>query len=253
MLVKACAFALLLLGVPGPSAAAVGECSRQVLESTGCPTVTSTLNPTDVTLTGIDNPNLGGPSNVIPRATTPLDDCADPASTTCARPFIATITAPVTLADIASFRPDPAIDHMEPNGWTIAGLDTNFYATGGRQVIYGVLLGRSAVVRFTPVGWHWSYGDGAAARHPFAGDTWAAQGVREFDATGTSHVYREYGTYSIDLDVDLAAEYQFAGGSWVEIDGVITLPANQLVISVGDAKTVLVERECTSNPAAPGC
>lgn len=253
MLIRACAFALLLLGVPGPSATAVGECSRQLLESTGCPTVTSTLNPTDVTLTGINNSNVGDPSNVSPRGSITLDDCADPASTTCIRPYIATVTAPVTLADIASFRPDPAVDHSEPNGWTIAGLDTNFYATGGRQIIYGALLGQPTAVRFTPVGWHWSYGDGAAARHPFAGGTWAAQGVREFDPTSTSHVYGSYGTYSIDLEVDLAAEYQFAGGSWVEIDGVITLSANRLVITVGDARTVLVERECTRNPAGPGC
>jgi hypothetical protein len=142
---------------------------------------------------------------------------------------------------------------MEPNGWTIAGLDTNFYASGGTHIKEGTLLGQPASVRFTPVEWHWSYGDGAAASHPYPGGTWAAQGVREFDATPTSHVYERYGTYSVDLDVDFAPEYRFAGGPWVPVAGRVTAPANRLVITVGDAKTVLVERECTRNPTGPGC
>jgi len=160
---------------------------------------------------------------------------------------------PITLDDIAAFRPDPAVDHMEPNGWTIALLDTNFYATGGAHTKAGTLLGQAASVRFTPVRWHWAYGDGTEASHPFPGGTWAAQGIPEFDPTGTSHIYRQYGTYYIDLDVEYEAEYRFGGGPWVDIDGTLTVPANQLVITAGDAKTVLVQRECTKNPRGPGC
>lgn len=182
-----------------------------------------------------------------------LSDCANPASTTCLRPHVATVTNPITLNDIASFRPDPAVDHMEPNGWTVAGLDTNFFATGRAQVKNGTLLDQPASVRFTPVEWNWAYGDGTAASRPDPGASWAAQGVHEFDPTGTSHVYTAYGTYYVDLDVDYAAEYRFAGGPWVPISGVLTVPANRLTITVGDAKTVLVERECTRNAAGPGC
>jgi hypothetical protein len=195
----------------------------------------------------------GGGDSSADTPADPLADCADPTSVTCIRPFIGTVTAPITLADIATFHPTPAVDHMEPNGWTIAGLDTNFYATGGPRIEDGTLLGRPASVRFTPVAWHWSYGDGAAASYPFPGGTWAGQGIPEFDPTGTSHSYGSYGTYYIDLDVDFAAEYRYAGGPWVEIDGLLTLPANRLAITVGNAKTVLVERECTRNPAGPGC
>lgn len=249
--------AALLVGLvpvaPGPAFAGVDGCRPSDAIAGGCPTVTSTTTPTDVTLTATKTPPGVGSPDSGPRSTSPLDDCADPASTTCIRPFIATVTAPITLADIAAFRPSPTTDHAEPNGWTIAGLDTNFYATGGTHVVDGTLLGQPASVRFTPVSWHWSYGDGGAASHPYAGGTWAAQGIPEFDPTGTSHVYGEYGTYTIDLDVDFAAEYRYAGGSWVEIVGTLTVPANQLVITVGDARTVLVQRECTRHPGGPGC
>jgi hypothetical protein len=209
-----------------------------------------------VLLEGLELPRQApdrDPSHEDDAPADPLADCADPLSPVCVRPYIATVTAPITLADIAAFRPSPPVDHMEPNGWTIAGLDTNFYATGSAHIKDGTLLDQPASVRFTPVEWNWSYGDGAAASHPFPGTTWAAHGVAEFDPTGTSHVYAEYGSYYIDLDVDFAAEYRFAGGPWVQIRGTLTVPANRLAITVGDAKTVLVERECTRNPGGPGC
>lgn len=230
------------------------DCARDVRETAGCPTVTGTMNDDTVDLIGnYKTGEAGDDTNSEDPSSDPFADCANPVSTTCVRPYPATVTSPVTLAEIAEFRPDPAVDHMEPNGWTIAGLDTNFYATGGGQVVYGTLLGQPAVVRFTPVWWHWSYGDGTAAGHPFPGGTWAAQGIAEFDPTGTSHAYKSYGTYYIDLEVDLAAEYRFANGPWIDINGALTVQANRLVITVGNAKTVLVERECTRNPGGPGC
>src|SRR5690606_3856605 len=39
-----------------------------------------------------------------------------------------TVTGPVTLSDLVNFRPAPGVDSMEPDGWMIVGLDTNFYA-----------------------------------------------------------------------------------------------------------------------------
>jgi hypothetical protein len=159
----------------------------------------------------------------------------------------------VTWADIAHFRPTPGVDHMQPNGWMVVGLPTNFYATGGPHVVTGELLGYPASVRFTPYRWHWTYGDGSAATRSTPGTTWAAQNAREFDATSTSHVYRNRGTYVIDLDIDYTAEYRFAGGPWVPIVGSINLPANRLTATAGSAKTVLVEDPCTRNPRGPGC
>lgn len=264
LVVFACSFATVELAL-----AAGSECSKLELQTTGCPTVTATVDPDEVILNGTQPPrntapNLPDTPSTPPGTTVtapdggaaaadPLADCADPLSTVCVRPYIATVTAPITLADIAAFRPIASADHMEPNGWAIAGLDTNFYATGGAHIVDGTLLGQPASVRFTPVEWHWSYGDGSAASHPYPGGTWAAQDVAEFGPTPTSHVYGRFGTYSIDLDVEYAAEYRFAGGPWVGIAGTLTVPANRLVVTVGSANTVLVERECTRDPAGPGC
>ena len=233
-------------------ATADGTCGFNEAHTTGCPTVTGSIGPTDVTLTGTENPRDTLPHG-SPHEPTAIDECDDPSSVTCLRPYIARVTAPVTLADIAAFRPATPVDRMEPNGWTVVGLDTNFYATGSAHVVSGTLLGQPADVRFTPVQWHWSYGDGEAAIHPYPGSTWAAQGVHEFDPTGTSHVYRQLGSYVIDLDVDFAAEYRYAGGPWVTIAGALTVPASRLSITVGDAKTVLVARDCARNPGGPGC
>jgi hypothetical protein len=161
--------------------------------------------------------------------------------------------APITLRDIASFRPTPGVQYMQPDGWTVPGLDTNFYAVTGVHVVEGTLLGQSASVRFTPVAYHWTYGDGTSATLATKGATWAALGVGEFDPTPTSHVYAVEGSYTIQLVIDFAAEYRFAGSPFFPIAGVLPLPANDLHITVDGAKTVLVEHDCAANPTGPGC
>jgi hypothetical protein len=121
------------------------------------------------------------------------------------------------------------------------------------EVKNGTLLGQPASVRFTPISWHWTYGDGTAAVKGTKGTTWAAQNIPEFDPTPTSHVYTAEGTYFIDLDITFRAEYQFANRGWTPVIGTLTLPANRLEATAGDAKTVLVSHDCTQNPGAPGC
>ena len=145
------------------------------------------------------------------------DVCAIPRGNRCfaiaprpATPAVASAATPsITLRDLASFRPAPGSQNMEPNGWVVPGLDANFYAIVGQQLVPGTLLGQPATVRFTPVGYHWNYGDGSAAFRPTKGDTWARLGLRDFDPTPTSHVYETEGDYVIQLAIDFRAEYQF--------------------------------------------
>lgn len=160
---------------------------------------------------------------------------------------------PITVLDLVDFTPEAGVDQMEPNGWAVTGLDTNFYATAAMHVEQGLLLGQAASVRFTPVAYNWSYGDGGTASRRTGGSTWAAQGIAEFDPTPTSHVYRKAGGYSITLTVDFAAEYQIAGGPWNGISGTVPSLANELRIIAGDTKTVLVDQDCQLNPSGPGC
>lgn len=244
-----------LIVIQGPLSAQAATCTPAQVFDSHC--VSGTTQPDDVILEGrtttteeVEDASADDASPSEDAAST--GPCAAAACHGPARDQFG-VTAPLTLADIAHFRPDPGVDNMEPNGWTVFGLDTNFYATGDTQIKDGILLGQSASVRFTPVRWAWAYGDGTSAIRSTPGSTWAAQGIHEFDPTPTSHIYRARGTYVIDLSISYSPEYRYAGGPWVPIAGTITLPANRLTITVGNAKTVLVENDCNANPTGPGC
>ena len=159
----------------------------------------------------------------------------------------------VSINDLASFAPAVGGNHMEPNGWIVVGLDTNFYSERSPRVVDGTLLGLPAAVRFTPVAWRWSYGDGSTKASATPGASWAAQNLHEFDPTATSHVFANPGSYAIDLTVEYSAEYQFAGAGWAAVAGTLELPANRIVATASDANTVLVNHDCRHNPGGPGC
>ncbi len=171
---------------------------------------------------------------------------------TCGRDTF-TVTAPLTLVDIASFTPDPASASMEPNGWGIVGLPANFIGASGPEVHSGTLLGQPAEVRFTPVSWSWNYGDGTTARLDTPGLSWADLGVREFDPTPTSHVFETDGVFTVSLTVRYSAEYRVGTLPWTPIAGTVALAAHDLTVDVVDAQTVLVQRDCRANPSGPGC
>jgi hypothetical protein len=252
-----------------PTAAQAAGCGELDQFTGNCPNVSGSVGDQDVTLTGNAGNGGTGPGagsgtgsngggntssaagNGSSGGNAPAPAC-DP---NCREPFTVTSITdrPITLSDIAHFRPNPGVNHMQPDGWMVVGLDTNFYSTGGVQVHNGTLLGYPASVRFTPVRWHWTYGDGTAATRSTPGRTWAAGGFDEFDPTPTSHIYERSGTYYIDLSITYAVEYRFAGQAWTDISGTLTLPANRLRATAGGAKTVLVEDDCTVNSSGPGC
>ena len=257
---------LLIATVPTHPAAAANAalpCTDLDYATGVCPRVTGGLTDDAAVLTGNQpgapgNGNSGGNGNGSGSGTTdpnaPLTCATGLVSSACDRGTWGATTLPVpTLNDIAAFRPTPGVDHMEPNGWFVVGLDANFYATGGASVVPGTLLGFDASVRFTPIRWQWFYGDSTSATKSTGGGTWKSLGITEFDPTPTSHVYQAAGTYYIDLTIGYRAEYSFNGSGYAPIVGTLWLPANRLVATVGSAKTVLVERDCVVNPAGPGC
>jgi hypothetical protein len=165
------------------------------------------------------------------------------------------VTMPVTLSDLAKFRPNPGTDHMQPNGWMIVGLPTNFYAHASQHVKTGTLLGEPASVRFTPARYIWTYGDGSSRTAATPGSTWSALGLHDFDATATSHSYAHPGRYVIELTIGYSPEYRIASSTdWIPLAGYVWVPANRLVaVAASGAKTVLVEHACTTHPHGPGC
>jgi hypothetical protein len=156
----------------------------------------------------------------------------------------------VSLDDLASFAPTAGPVAGEPAGWGVVGLDSNFYAGSGAQVIEGELLGRPAAVRFTPVAWHWDYGDGSRTTTVDPGAPWGS--AEEFEPTATSHRYASAGTYSVGLAVEFAAEFRFAGSDWLAVAGTVTAAGGTLSVRIGTADTVLVERGCDAS-SGPGC
>jgi hypothetical protein len=159
----------------------------------------------------------------------------------------------VTLSDLARFRPEAPTLTMEPNGWLLIGLPANFIADSSRHVQQGSLLDVPIEVRFTPASYNWSWGDGTSSGTSVPGATWAALGLPEFSETPTSHVFASTGVYSITVTVAFTVEYRAVGGSWISIAGTLSAPAVTVAALAGDAKTVLVDKECNRNPDGPGC
>lgn len=162
-------------------------------------------------------------------------------------------TEPITLVDIARFEAHSGQNVMEPEGWAVTGLHANFYSTVKRHIVEGELLGNPALVRYTPVAWHWNFGDGSSLDGDTAGASWDDLEQPEFSRTETSHVFDETGAREITLTIDFTAEYSFTGSEWVAIDGQVETAAEPIEAKVGTAKTVLVSGACSAGSNAPGC
>ncbi len=240
----------------GPTTSPPSSCTALERQTTGC--VSGNINGGGVDLSGHkSSPGKGpgtGPGKGSTKPTAPVCHGLPAACQTfIVIPPGGVGNPAITINDLKNFPATPGTDHMEPNGWMVVGLDTNFYSVVGTETVNGVLLGQPASVRFTPFAWHWTYGDGTSATRGTPGKTWAAQGIPEFDPTPTSHVYTAEGTYYIDLSITFTADYKYATGSWTRVFGTITLPANRLKATAGNAKTVLVNHDCSQNPNGPGC
>ncbi|GAB2837745.1 hypothetical protein GCM10027024_10630 [Microbacterium insulae] len=164
------------------------------------------------------------------------------------------VTVPdVTMADLASFRPATPRLAGEPGGFAIAGMPANLVAAASVEEIPGTVLGWDVVVRFTPVAFEFSHGDGTSAVHPTGGATWQQLGRAQFTPTGTSHVYRERGIHSVNVSVRYTAAVDFGSGTWRPVPGYITATSGGYRVQVVEVRTALVDRTCIEDPLGPGC
>jgi len=159
----------------------------------------------------------------------------------------------VTLADIARFVPRLPGISAEPQGWTIAGLSTNFIASASVHDVAGRLLGLSATVRFSPVSYAWSFGDGHTLTTSSPGNSWGALGRAPFTPTPTSNIFSRPGTYLVAVTARYAPSYRIGTGPWVTIAGVVTKSAS-LTVRAGLASAPrLVTGVCGATSANSGC
>lgn len=159
----------------------------------------------------------------------------------------------VTVSDLVNFTPSAPVAAMEPNGWAVVRVPANFIAQSSPEVHTGPLLGSEAEVRFAPLGFVWNYGDGIRRSTATAGQTWQLLGVPEFSETTTSHAYTLAGRFVVQVEASFTAEYRFAGQDWNAVSGIVTATSKPLDVVVGQAKTVLVSKDCAVDRRGPGC
>jgi len=195
----------------------------------------------------------GGGAIEEPCASTNVTLCSEMRRLAPDDPEVRTTTPVVTTREIAHLVPGVAGQGMEPNGWMVVGLPTNFYADAAPSVVSTTLLGSAAEVRFTPVSFTWDHGDGASTTSATGGATWASLSVAEFSETETSHVYDQPGDYTITLTIQYSAEYRIGGGEWRALAGTVPSTSPPITASAKAAKTVLVADDCGRRRVSPGC
>lgn len=158
-------------------------------------------------------------------------------------------TPPQSLSDVAQFAPGGAEFVQEPTGWSLPLLPTNVFSTSTATTESGDLLGWPIEVRFTPVAYTWSFGDGTTRVDSSPGASW---GTRQFSVTPTSHRYEISGDYRISLEVTYEASYRFDGGAFQSLPGHITRSGGEKVVEVLSVTPVLVDRGCHSETLVAG-
>ncbi|MFS0894032.1 hypothetical protein [Microbacterium sp. 179-I 3D3 NHS] len=131
-------------------------------------------------------------------------------------------------------------------------MPTNFVATAPVTTTSGTIFGAPVSVRFTPSAFEFHYGDGSDATTTTGGQSWTSLGQAQFTPTATSHVYRERGTFSADVDVRYAAEVDLGTG-WFPVEGELTADGPSQQIRIFEAHTALVAYTCDQKPSSPGC
>lgn len=157
------------------------------------------------------------------------------------------VDKPESVHDLESFRPRAPSQSSEPRGWTIAGLPTNFLSRASTHVVVGELAGHRAEVRFIPIRYRRTFGDGHTRSTGAKGAAWSTA----WSPTRTSHVYDDTGSREVRLTVTYLAEYRFTRGPWIRLSGTVYRAAPPLTLEVYSATTLLVARPCTET--AIGC
>ncbi|WP_415115180.1 hypothetical protein [Microbacterium sp.] len=222
----------------------------------GQPVATNTGREVVVQAT-VPGSESGGPRRTTDTDSTgpaPLASAApcDRAISLCRDGYTVGIIRQPTLTDLASFAPAPPALTSEPTGIGIAGLPTNFVATGSEHTATGELFSLPVTVRFTPTSFTFDHGDSTTTTTPTGGNSWTDTGQAQFTPTPTSHAYPRRGTYTATTTVTYTAAVNFGNG-WIDVPGTLPLTSTGNTIQVYEARTALVAHTCIEDPTGPGC
>lgn len=179
-----------------------------------------------------------------------VDECPPPPPPP-GEPLEAESFDPITLSDLAAFRPLVGELVVEPDGWGVVGTPTNFYATAETHTMSGELFDVPIEVRWTPTSYVFDYGDGISETSTASGTAW--RGPEEsWTETGTSHTYASRDDVTASLTVVFTAEVD-AGGGWFPVPGTLPVAAPSVPVKIFEVGTVLSNGDCMENPMAAGC
>ncbi|MET4098612.1 hypothetical protein ABIB37_000849 [Agrococcus sp. UYP10] len=167
------------------------------------------------------------------------------------RPGVAEVGQPITINDLAQFRPVVGELVVEPDGWGVVGTPTNFYATAETHTMDGELFDAPIEVRWTPTSYVFDYGDGTTETSDASGTAWSGTD-ESWTETATSHAYAARDDVTASLTVVFTAEVD-AGGGWFSVPGTLPVDAPAVSVKVFEVETVLTNGDCMANPSAPGC
>jgi hypothetical protein len=126
---------------------------------------------------------------------------------------------------------------------TLVNLKTFFRATWSDEgfqpgeidaIDPGTMFGFDVEIRPTLVGYTYHFGDGATE-----GPTTSPGGV--YPDGDIVHTYGRPGKYTTRVDVTFGAEFRINGGAWVRIPDTVTVAQPGTVLTVREAKGVLVQ------------
>ncbi len=153
-------------------------------------------------------------------------------------------TEPTSISDLESFRPRTPTQFVEPDGWSVRRIPTNFWTVVSAHTVSGELLGNPADVRFTPVLVRRYFGDGERRTSAMTGASWRDLGQAPWTRTSTSHAYDSEGRFRVRVLVWYSAAYRFGSQDWVPLAGEVAVWANEIKLTVLSADLVLVDRSC---------
>lgn len=141
----------------------------------------------------------------------------------------------VTAAELRRLLVTPSTPRYQPaNGRGLVNMELIVYVDPTPQMLSTVVLGVPLTVRATPVQFTWDFGDGS---DPLVTTD---PGAPYPDFT-VAHIYREPGSYEVQLTTTWRGEYQINGaGPWVPVAGAVTTTSPPFPETVVEARSHLV-------------
>lgn len=156
----------------------------------------------------------------------------------------------LTMEDLAAAAPDKVAIHLQNGGRGLRNAHTNIVADAEQILERKTQFGELTLLRLTPVEFRWDYGDGTTRTTTDPG-----RATAEFNTqTSTSHVYRDTGTYTVNLSTVFIGEVSYDDGeTWQLVPGQLVIDSDPAQADIFRSVTRNVAEDCVADPDGWGC